>query len=331
MTTNQSKHIVFCRDRFPEYCGTARLEGFLGNRHTVWSLENTQPSFVVSRKIQYGENTVWDLVHLTNPSTPQLDPPWYMDEDLLIIGVLPKSSKYQDFQEEIETSNITWNYTIIPDTFILCKLAVSPEDSSSEFSIFQAESDRLVIKSTDISLTDKMESAEVVERELIEFQPVFPDITREDFVEVNDGHVALMLEVETEPFTSNRSGSPGRWRSQPLVESSNSCLSDKTVTESIPDRFELLVEFREPYPFVPPRVWVIDPDIDDECPYRGRTDQYGHTQIEYINPDIWGPQTSGHDVAVLTKTWIGGYCRWMAKGKWDWGDIPQDTLPTRRK
>ena len=329
MTTNQSKHIVFCRDRFPEYCGTARLEGRPGNRYTVWDLGNTQPSFVVGQKIQYGENTVWDLVHLTNPSAPDPDPPWYMDHDLSIIGVLPKSSKYRDFQEEIKTSNATWDYTILPHTFILCKLAVSPEDSNSEFSIFQAESDRLVVKSTDITLTDKMESTEVVERELIEFQPVFPDITREDFVEVNNGHVALILEVETEPFTSNRSRSPGRWRSQPVVETSNSCPSDKAVAELIPDRFEILVEFREPYPFVPPRVWVVDPDINDDCPYGVRTDEYGHTQIAYINPDIWGPQTSGHDVAGLIKAWVGGYCQWMMKKEWNWGNLNQDYLPTR--
>jgi hypothetical protein len=267
----------------------------------------------VGRKIQYGENTVWDLVHLTNPSTPQLNPPWHMDKDLSIIGVLPKSSKYQDFQEEIETSNITWDYTILPDTFILCKLAVSPEGPNSEFSIFQAESDRLVVKSVDITLTDKMESTEVVERELIEFQYVFPDITRREFVEVNDGHIALILEVETEPFTSN------------------SCSSDKALTELIPDRFEVLVEFREPYPFVPPRVWVIDPDIDDDCPYGGRTDEYGHTKIAYINPDIWGPQASGHDVAVLIEAWVGSYCRWIAKGEWNWGDLDQDYLPTGRE
>ena len=115
--------------------------------------------------------------------------------------------------------------------------------------------------------------------EVRELQKVFADITAEDFTRLNNGNIGV--EVTYVP------------------------------TECGIEEFEVFIEFIPQYPELPPRMWVMSPDIEAESNMIHRFDEYGHAQAAYTDPYSWNEELTGGDAARIMKQWIANYCDYI--------------------
>lgn len=118
-----------------------------------------------------------------------------------------------------------------------------------------------------------------LEDEVRELQKVFADITAEDFTKLNNGSIGV--EVTYVP------------------------------TECGIEEFEVFIEFIPQYPELPPRMWVMSPDIEAESNMIHRFDEYGHAQAAYTDPYSWNEELTGGDAAQIMKQWIANYCDYI--------------------
>jgi hypothetical protein len=125
-----------------------------------------------------------------------------------------------------------------------------------------------------------------VYEEVHELQGVFPEVTRSDFWELDNGNIGVTVTYET-----------------------------KSIFE---DDFDVLIEFTSSYPDSAPNAWVESPDIREDCKHTYYTDDYGNTKICYLEPENWYPWYTSYDAAVMIKSWVYAYCNWVNNGVWDW-------------
>ena len=125
-----------------------------------------------------------------------------------------------------------------------------------------------------------------VSEEVYELRGVFPDVTRSDFYELNNGNVGVLVDYSIE---------------------------DHSI-----DRFVVLIEYIEEYPSEPPRAWISEPEIEQSCPHIMGFDENGHAQISYADPNSWDSNYTSFDAAVMIKWWVYAYCNWVENGVWDW-------------
>jgi len=79
--------------------------------------------------------------------------------------------------------------------------------------------------------------------------------------------------------------------------------------------FTFLIEYVQDYPLFPPKVHVIEPDLDPtQTPH-----MFIDNTICYLKPDEdWSSNYSSYDVGLMIKSWIFAYVRWKQKGIWGW-------------
>jgi len=81
--------------------------------------------------------------------------------------------------------------------------------------------------------------------------------------------------------------------------------------------FTFLIEYVHDYPLSPPKVHILEPNLDPA--------QTPHMFIDntmcYLKPDEdWSSEYSSYDVGLMIKSWIFAYIRWKQKGVWGWGE-----------
>jgi ubiquitin-protein ligase len=79
--------------------------------------------------------------------------------------------------------------------------------------------------------------------------------------------------------------------------------------------FTFLIEYVQDYPLSPPKVHLIEPDLDPtQTPH-----MFIDSTICYLKPDEdWSSNYSSYDVGLMIKSWIFAYVRWKQKGIWGW-------------
>jgi ubiquitin-protein ligase len=79
--------------------------------------------------------------------------------------------------------------------------------------------------------------------------------------------------------------------------------------------FTFLIEYVQDYPLSPPKVHIIEPDLDPtQTPH-----MFIDNTICYLKPDEdWSSNYSSYDVGLMIKSWIFAYLRWKQKGIWGW-------------
>ena len=121
-----------------------------------------------------------------------------------------------------------------------------------------------------------------IEFETYQLQGVFPNVKQEDFFRLYNGNKAIQL------------------------------VFDAKTTRQI-NRFEILMEFLYDYPYSPPNVKVIKPEIT------GAPHTIFNNTMCYNNPSLdWKPSFTSYDVTIMIQSWIYAYCKWIEKGTWDW-------------
>ena len=79
--------------------------------------------------------------------------------------------------------------------------------------------------------------------------------------------------------------------------------------------FTFLIEYVQDYPLSPPKVHVIEPDLDATQNHHMFIDN----TICYLKPDEdWPSNYNSYDVGLMIKSWIFAYVRWKQKGIWGW-------------
>ena len=128
-----------------------------------------------------------------------------------------------------------------------------------------------------------------VNKEVRELRGVFPNLTRSDFWELENGNTGVDVKYKTD-----------------------------SVFE---DNFDILIEFPRSYPDSAPIAWVESPKIREDCEHIYSIDSEGNAKICYIEPDNWYPWYTSYDAAVMIKSWVYAYCNWVDAGVWDWEEV----------
>lgn len=126
-------------------------------------------------------------------------------------------------------------------------------------------------------------------KEVTELQGVFPNISRSDFYQLDNGNEGVAVSYDPVQYQ---------------------------------ETFEVLIEYTPSYPDMPPKAWVQDPTIHPESPHVWGQDDYGDVMICYIDPDDWRPDLTSYDAAIMIQTWVFAYCNWIEHGTWDWDEKP---------
>lgn len=81
--------------------------------------------------------------------------------------------------------------------------------------------------------------------------------------------------------------------------------------------FIFLIEYVQDYPLSPPKVHIIEPNLDPtQTPH-----MFIDNTLCYLKPDEdWSSSYSSYDVGLMIKSWIFAYIRWKQKGIWGWGE-----------
>lgn len=127
-----------------------------------------------------------------------------------------------------------------------------------------------------------------IDEEVYELQGVFPGISREDFYQLDNGNVGVVVYYRPDDF-------------------------------SFPE-FEVLLEYPAGYPDLPPKAWILDPELEPGTKHVWGTDEYGSPMVCFIDPDDWSPDLTSYDAAVMVKTWIYAYCNWVRHDEWSWDE-----------
>lgn len=125
-----------------------------------------------------------------------------------------------------------------------------------------------------------------IDREVRELRAVFPEVSRSDFYELDNGNVGVIVTYRTD-------------------------------SRSVDD-FEVLIEFPRGYPDDAPRAWIQSPEIPSSTPHTLGTDGSGDVAICYQGPSNWNSNYTGYDAAVMIKSWVYAYCNWKENDEWDW-------------
>jgi hypothetical protein len=81
--------------------------------------------------------------------------------------------------------------------------------------------------------------------------------------------------------------------------------------------FKIGIEYVHDYPLSPPKVFIIDPELDPtETPH-----MYIDGSMCYLKADEdWSNDYTSYEVAQMVKSWIYAYCKWERKGIWGWAE-----------
>jgi hypothetical protein len=81
--------------------------------------------------------------------------------------------------------------------------------------------------------------------------------------------------------------------------------------------FIFLIEYVQDYPLSPPKVHILEPNLDPtQTPH-----MFIDNTLCYLKPDEdWSNSYSSYDVGLMIKSWIFAYIRWKQKGIWGWGE-----------
>ena len=129
-----------------------------------------------------------------------------------------------------------------------------------------------------------------IKQEINELRGVFPNVSRSDFYDLDNGNVGVILNYQTD----------------------NHQVGD----------FQVLMEFPPGYRNMPPKVWIMEPNLQSNTPHVWGTDDDGKPMVCYIDPEDWSPNLTSYDAAVMVKTWIFAYCNWVETGRWAWDEKP---------
>ena len=91
--------------------------------------------------------------------------------------------------------------------------------------------------------------------------------------------------------------------------------------------FTFLIEYVHDYPLSPPKVHIIEPNLDPA--------QTPHMFIDntmcYLKPDEdWSSDYSSYDVGLMIKSWIFAYIKWKQKGVWGWEEHQEPQIEPSR-
>lgn len=126
-------------------------------------------------------------------------------------------------------------------------------------------------------------------KEVTELRGVFPDISRSDFYELDNGNVGVQVSYDPIQYQ---------------------------------ETFDILLEYTPSYPDMPPKAWIQSPSIHADSPHVWGKDDYGNVMICFIDPDDWRPSLTSYDAAIMIQTWVFAYCNWIENGVWDWDEKP---------
>lgn len=127
-----------------------------------------------------------------------------------------------------------------------------------------------------------------INREIEELRGVFPNIGRESFYELDNGNVGAILNYRTD--------------------------------SSQVDDFQVLLEYPPGYSNMPPKAWIMEPDLRNDTPHVWGTDDEGKPMICFIDPDDWYSSLTSYDAVVMIKSWVYAYCNWVESGNWAWDE-----------
>jgi ubiquitin-protein ligase len=127
-----------------------------------------------------------------------------------------------------------------------------------------------------------------VRKEIEELRGHFPDVSRSDFYELDNGNIGVVLQIST---------------------SGQYALGT----------FEVVLEFPLGYPDIPPNAWVNNPDLDESCGHVYYTEN-GQGKICFTADKEWDPRYTSYDAVAMIKSWIFGYCKWEHTGEWGWDE-----------
>jgi len=131
-----------------------------------------------------------------------------------------------------------------------------------------------------------------IETELYEIRGVFPDHGTEDFYRLSNGNVGTVLEFEDYQYEG--------------------------------ENISVLVDYPSAYPKKPPTAWLWNPsmaEIENHPPLMIGSTECGGTEYRSINYTAsWDETYTSFDVALMVKTWVGGFENWHKTGEWEEGD-----------
>lgn len=125
-----------------------------------------------------------------------------------------------------------------------------------------------------------------IDEEIRELRGHFPDISRDDFYNLDTGNIGAVAQITTQGQYSLGT-------------------------------FEIILEFTPAYPEEPPNIWVESPDLDKSCGHVYYI-QDGQAKICITAGGEWEPEYTSYDAIAMTKSWIFGYCKWEHTGEWGW-------------
>lgn len=125
-------------------------------------------------------------------------------------------------------------------------------------------------------------------REVEELRGVFPEVSKSDFYELDNGNVGAVVY-----YTPNDPACP---------------------------EFEVLIEYPRGYPNDAPKAWALSPELPRSVPHVLGRDDSGNVQICYQRSSNWNSNYTGYDAAVMVKTWVYAYCNWKNNDEWDWNE-----------
>lgn len=125
-----------------------------------------------------------------------------------------------------------------------------------------------------------------VDNEVTELRGHFPNVSRRDFYELDNGNIGVVLQISTDGQYSLGT-------------------------------FEVILEFPPGYPDVQPNAWVNSPELDESCGHIYYTEN-GQAKICFTADKEWESQYTSYDAAAMVKSWIFAYCQWEHTGTWGW-------------
>jgi ubiquitin-protein ligase len=115
------------------------------------------------------------------------------------------------------------------------------------------------------------------------------DVDVDDFYVLDNGNIGIIIELPVIELQTT-----GRYESK---------------------SFKIVIEYVHDSPIAPPKVFIIDPELDPiETPH-----MYVDGSICYLKADEdWSNDFTSYEVAQMVKSWIYAYCKWERKGIWGW-------------
>lgn len=253
-------------------------EALSGDYTKIWAITGSTKC--------YQSVTVWNLSSVASLSEATIQ------KDDRIVGFLTdKKGVYYDLKQgRLSDPDLT-----PPDRYLAYKTTVkagsrkggteteilSNLKEDHTVSVVQSTPSGFDVVSEDIPIVDPVD----LDTEILELRSMFPDVDRKNFYRLENGNISATLDYH---------------------------LDDCQITT-----FEVLLEFTEEYPVVPPRAWITEPKIDPDCPHIDGFDDYDHALISYMDPEKWDTSQTSFDAAVRIQSWLFAYCEWLNSSRWE--------------